>query len=232
MIAKDKIKQPGFTLLEVLLGMSLMSVMMLLLFVSLRLCVQNWNAGEKKIAQVNQAAIIQGFLQSKLHAAIPLDGDFLEEPEFSFQGSKDEIQFVAAMPASAARLGLQLFKMSTKPANGGRQGENLLVEMRPFFPLAVSEEWDAEPVVILRNIRSLKFAYFGSDGEDTEDDMSWQNEWLERSSLPALISIEIELFNGEIWPQLLVALKVDNEHGNTKPDPSFGIVNGKFVEAW
>ncbi|MCK5356174.1 MAG: prepilin-type N-terminal cleavage/methylation domain-containing protein, partial [Methyloprofundus sp.] len=96
-----KAKQSGFTLLEVLLGMSIMSIMMLLLFASLRICVQNWNAGEKKIAQVSQAAIVQGFLQNKLQAALPLDADFLEEEQFSFQGDKEKMQFVAAMPASA-----------------------------------------------------------------------------------------------------------------------------------
>jgi general secretion pathway protein J len=78
--------------------------------------------GEKKIAQVSQSAIIQNFLQSKLHATVPLDGDFLEEPQFSFQGSQDQIQFVAAMPASAGRLGLQLFKMNLQPSGWDEPG--------------------------------------------------------------------------------------------------------------
>ncbi|NYT47450.1 MAG: hypothetical protein H0A75_07615 [Candidatus Methanofishera endochildressiae] len=92
--------------------------MMLLLFASLRICVQNWNAGEKKIAQVSQSAIIQNFLQSKLHATVPLDGDFLEEPQFSFQGSQDQIQFVAA--SNSGRLGF-LFKR-TSPSGPGQPG--------------------------------------------------------------------------------------------------------------
>ncbi|MBT5967139.1 MAG: prepilin-type N-terminal cleavage/methylation domain-containing protein [Gammaproteobacteria bacterium] len=224
-------KQPGFTLLEVLLGMSIMSVMMLLLFASLRICVQNWNAGEKKIAEVSQAAIIQNFLQSKLHATVPLDGDFLEEAQFSFQGSQDQIQFVAAMPASAGRLGLQLFKMNLQPSGRGEQGSYLQVEMQPFFPQGEGEEQGVEkPVIILRKIQSLQFAYFGSDNAAKNSDSSWQNDWLEKESLPKLVSIDIELVNGEVWPQLVVALKVDKAFGERgKPDPSFGIVNGTFV---
>jgi len=227
--SEHKIKQAGFTLLEVLIGMSLMSIMMLLLFASLRLCVQNWNAGEKKIAQVSEAAIIQNFLQNKLHAAVPLDGDFLEEPQFSFQGSKDELQFVAAMPASAARLGLQLFKMSLIPAARDEQGRQLQIEMQPFFPLGDSEQWDVEPVVILRKIQSLQFAYFGPDSDSRRSDSSWQSDWQEREGLPGLVSIDIELINGETWPQLVVALKVNKRGGGGRPDPSFGIVNGEFV---
>ena len=224
-------KQSGFTLLEILIGMSIMSMMMLLLFASLRICVQNWNAGEKKIAQVSQAAIIQNFLQSKLHATVPLDGDFLEEPQFSFQGSENEIQFVAAMPASAGRLGLQLFKMNLQPAGRDEPGNVLQVEMQPFFPQGDSDEqWVDKPVVILRKVQSLQFVYFGTDSDARNSDSSWQNDWTERDSLPGLISIDIELVNGEKWPQLVVALKVDKAFGETsKPDPSFGIVNGAFV---
>ena len=227
-----KAKQPGFTLLEVLLGMSIMSIMMLLLFASLRICVQNWNAGEKKIAQVSQAAIIQNFLQNKLHATLPLNADFLEEPQFSFQGDREKIQFAAAMPASASRLGLQLFNISMN-TSAGEEGRQLLVDIQPFFPLGDDEQWNEEPVIILTKIHTLRFAYFGPDSNDPngDDGSVWQDEWLERQILPRLVSIDVELTNGEVWPQLVVALKIDrtlDTEANT--ESPFGIVGGKFVK--
>lgn len=235
MNAAIKLKQPGFTLLEVLLGMSIMSIMMLLLFASLRICVQNWNAGEKKIAQVSQAAIVQNFLQSRLHATIPLDAGFLEEPQFSFQGGKEQLQFVAAMPASASRLGLQLFNLSMKQT-AGEEGSELLVDIQPFFPQGDAEEWSEEQVVILTKIHSLRFAYFGSDkvGEALGNhDSVWQDDWEDRKALPSLVSIDIELSNGDIWPQLVVALKVDKALGGGsggRGKDFFGIVGGKFTD--
>ncbi len=228
-------KQPGFTLLEVLLGMSIMSIMMLLLFASLRICVQNWNAGEKKIAVVSEAAIVQGFLRNKLQATLPLDAEFFEEPQFSFQGDKQTLQFVASMPASASRLGLQLFKLSLKKAQG-KDGQELLVDIQPFFPQgADDEQWSEEQVVILENIHRLKFAYFGSEDEGFRaDDASWNDEWLERDSLPRLVSIDVELTSGEVWPQLVVALKIDKaigsgNSGSGSKRNAMGIVNGVFV---
>ena len=212
-----KEKQSGFTLLEVLLGMSIMSIMMLLLFASLRICVQNWNAGEKKIAQVSQATIVQNFLQNKLQATLPLDADFFEEEQFSFQGDKEKMQFVAAMPASASRLGLQLFNLSMKKTAAG-EGRELLVDIQPFFPQGDDvEQWREEQVVILKKIHKLRFAYFGPDSDDSQrgdaDDSVWQNEWLERTVLPQLVSIDVELINGEVWPQLVVALKINRALG-------------------
>ena len=228
-LVSKKAKQPGFTLLEVLLGMSIMSIMMLLLFASLRICVQNWNAGEKKIAQISQAAIIQNFLQNKLHATLPLDADFLEEPQFSFQGDKEQIQFVAAMPASASRLGLQLFNISMKKS-AGEEGSQLLVDIQPFFPQGDEEPWGEEPVVILKKIHKLHFAYFGTDSNDPRADAVWQDEWLERQDLPRLVSIDIELTDGEVWPQLVVALKIGRTFtSEASGDSPFGIVDGKFT---
>ncbi len=227
-------KQRGFTLLEVLLGMSIMSIMMLLLFASLRICVQNWNAGEKKIAQVSEAAIVQNFLRNKLHATLPLDADFFEDPQFSFQGDKQKLQFVSAMPASASRLGLQLFNLSMKQSSG-EEGQALLVDIQPFFPQGDdAEEWSEEQVVILEKIRRLSFAYFGPEGDDAgeDDNSSWQDDWLERERLPRLVSIDVELINGDVWPQLVVSLKVDKALGEAasgRKRNSMGIVNGVFV---
>ena len=224
-------KQAAFTLLEVLIGMSLLSVMMLLLFASLRTCVQSWNAGEKKIAQVSQAATVQAFLHNKLQMALPLEDASSEEKYFSFRGNAQQLQFVAAMPASAARLGLQLFNLSLVPVQD-KQGDELRVDIKPFFTQSDTDQWQEEQVVILDNIHSLRFAYFNAD--ETVGNAGWQDEWLDKDALPALLSVDVELINGELWPTIVVDLKVDavlSGGGRSSSSSSrnpFGIVNGKF----
>ena len=225
-------RKQGFTLLEVLIGMSLLAVMMLLLFASLRICVQNWNAGENKIAQVSQRAIVQNFFQSKLYATLPLYADFFEEEQFSFQGNQQQLQFVAPMPSSVGKLGIQLFTLGLQPSKENK-GSDLHVDIQPFFPKKEDEEWDEEKVVILKNIQTLRYGYYGPD--QAGDDPEWHEEWLEKSSLPALVSVEIQLTNGEVWPQVVVALKIDAKestisagNGGNKGHP-LGIKNGKFA---
>lgn len=211
--------------------------MMLLLFASLRICVQNWNAGEKKIEQVSQRAIVQNFFQSKLYATLPLQADFFEEAQFSFQGNTQELQFVAPMPASVGKLGIQLFNLSLQPSKDN-EGSDLNVSIRPFFPKNENEEWDEESIVILKNIQALRYAYYGLG--EAGDDPEWHDEWLEKNSLPKLVSIEIELTNGEVWPQVVVALKIDakeatinGEDGTSGrtggPSAASRIQNGKFA---
>ncbi|MCX7073652.1 MAG: prepilin-type N-terminal cleavage/methylation domain-containing protein [Methylococcales bacterium] len=106
-------KSKGFTLIEVLIGMTLLSLMVVLLFSSLAIGAKSWEQGEKKIANVNEIAVVQHFFNLHLPHATPQWNDFDSEKErvFSFQGKKDALQFVAGFPASAQRSGLQLFNL-------------------------------------------------------------------------------------------------------------------------
>lgn len=215
----------GFTLLEVLLGMSLLSVMMLLLYGSLRTCVQNWDAGEKKIAEVNQLAVVQKFFKNRLESIFPLNDNFsTDEKKFSFQGEQERIQFVSAMPASAGRLGLQLFTLELEPGRGDKGGK-ISVSIAPFFPLLEGKEWDDEKVVILEKVKKIEFSYFGA--EDRNEEPEWRKEWLEMKKLPLLISIAIELIDGDIWPELVVSPRID---GQAITENIFGIEDGRFTQ--
>jgi len=204
----------GFTLIEILIGMSLLSVMMLLLFASLRVCVRNWDAGEAKINQVSRIAIIQKFFKARLENTKPLQDSFSgENPQFSFQGDEHSLQFVSNMPASAGRLGLQRFTISLgdfKP----KQGRDVVVDISPFFPVTEGEEWSIEQVSLIQKVETLKFRYFGSEDNQQPE---WQNEWLEKGQLPLLVSIFIQLSDGKTLPEMVVALKIDRISNQTNP---------------
>ncbi len=198
---KDK---SGFTLVEVLIGMSILSIMMLLLFASLRTCIQNWEAGENKLAQMSESAAVQNFLINKLTNSLPLSQDFLEEKGFSFQGENDSLQFVAAMPASASRLGLQLFNLYLKPSNNNNSYD-LWVKIQPFYPNRDESNWKDEELIILKQLERFKLRYFGA--EQTDEDPTWHDEWMEQEKLPLIINIELTMANGMVWPEIQIPLK-------------------------
>ncbi|MCK4841551.1 MAG: prepilin-type N-terminal cleavage/methylation domain-containing protein, partial [Methylococcales bacterium] len=92
-------KSRGFTLLEVMLAMTLLSIMVVLLFTTLAICAESWNKGENKIAQVNEKAVVYRFFKRHLPAIKPLWDDFSnDERVFSFQGQSDNFQFVSVFP--------------------------------------------------------------------------------------------------------------------------------------
>jgi general secretion pathway protein J len=195
----------GFTLIEVLIAMTLLSIMVVLLFSSLRICAQSWEQGENKITEVNEVAVVYNFFQRHLSSAIPLWNDFTKKQDktFSFQGKKQSLQFVSVFPASVGRSGQQLFSITQQEEDNEQV---IKVTLTPFFPVTEGEEWNREEVVLLRHVSDFALAYFGPTDAGSEN--SWQDEWLEKDVQPSLIKISINTANGIFWPDMIIALKV------------------------
>lgn len=224
----SRLRNAGFTLIEVLIAMTLLSLMVVLLFSSLRICAQSWEQGENKIAEVNEVAVVYNFFQKHLASATPLWNDFIagdevdaaNQPEtgaaggggadtenlnktFSFQGRKNALQFVSVFPASVGRAGMQLFSIEQQQED---KEQVLKVTLTPFFPLAKGEEWNQEEVVLLRHVSDFEISYFGA--VDNTDKYEWQDEWLKKDVHPQLVKININTTDGVSWPEMVIALKV------------------------
>lgn len=201
----------GFTLIEVLIAMTLLSIMVVLLFGSLKICADSWEKGESKIAEVNEIAVVYNFFQRHLSVAQPLWNDLSEDGErtFAFQGKAQSLQFVSAFPASAGRSGLQLFSLDLQNEDNHQV---INVTITPFFPVVEGEEWHKEEVTLIKDVTEFTMAYYGSDGGDSE---VWQDQWLDRDVLPRLVKINIELENGIFWPEMIIELKVTDATNDT-----------------
>ena len=193
----------GFTLIEVLIAMTLLSMMVVLLFGSLKICADSWEKGENKITDVNEVAVVYNFFHQHLVQAKPVWNDFLaEEKTFSFQGNARSLQFVSAFPASVRRSGLQLFSLELRSEDNDRF---ISVSLTPFFPLADGKAWSKEDETLIRHVSDFRLAYFGSDDGASVD--SWRDEWLAKEVLPRLVKISIKLDNDIYWPEMIIELK-------------------------
>jgi general secretion pathway protein J len=205
----------GFTLIEVLIAMTLLSIMMVLLFTSLKICADSWGKGENKITDVNEIAVVYNFFQRDLSGAKPLWNDSTaeqqtEEKTFSFQGKAQSLQFVSAFPASAGRPGLQLFSLNLEDED---DNQVIKVTLTPFLPPSEGEEWPKEEVTLIRRVTDFTMAYFGS--EDGTSEGAWTEEWLNKGVLPRLVKISINLKNGIYWPEMIIELKITGATNNT-----------------
>lgn len=190
-------KQRGFTLLEVLLAMSLLSIMMVLLFASLSTSARSWNLGEQKIARVNEKAVTYGFFKRYLSNARPLWGRDDGQPVFMFQGQIQSVKFVSDMPLSSAYKGLQQFELYLDKHNNNQR---LMVAVKPFS-FQENSEIKAQPQILLTQITSFEVHYFDAGAQD------WAEQWLDKETLPVLVKISVELADHSPWPPMIFALK-------------------------
>ena len=197
-------RNDGFTLIEILIGMALLSIIMMLLFSVFRVGVRSWDSGEKKATETNQQLIVQSFIRSQLARTRPLydnfDDDNIEgEPVFSFAGTESSVQFVSAFQA---REGLRKFSFFFDPRGEG----SLKVSVDPFFA-TFDQDIGHEELTLIEPVDLLTISYFGQ--ETAEDDPEWSDSWEDRRALPLLVKFEIQLSRDETqqWPPLIVRLR-------------------------
>jgi general secretion pathway protein J len=198
----------GFTLIEVMIAMTLMSIMMVLLVSSLRTSAESWEIGEKKISQVNENAVVYHFFRRHLSSAKPFSNiNEHGEQAFSFQGDADSLQFVSSFPASASRKGLQLFEIERIRKNQG----SIQVTISPFFPLTDGQELQREEETLIKQVSDLKISYFSREKPDESG--AWQGRWKDKQVLPELVKIKIELNDDRYWPEFIISLKITTANG-------------------
>lgn len=203
-------RRNGFTLIEMLIAMTLLGIMVMLLFSSLKIAAESWNAGEGKIIEVNKKAVVYQFFKSHLTSIRPATAQLSEqdindnvEPRQVFQGQSRSMRFVSALPLSSARKGLQIFDIASKTSS---DASTLMVSLTPYQQI---EPAQPEPVVLLENVKAFGFAYFGKIDEN--DELVWHDEWVGSDHLPQLIKVTIRLKDDSYWPSMIFPLKITGQ---------------------
>jgi general secretion pathway protein J len=206
-------KQPscaGFTLIEVLIATTLLGVMMLLLFGSLRIGITSWDSGEDKMARASRLFLVENFLRNHIGSALPLVE--MNEPggaATSLRGGEDWLEYVSTMPPQVKMGGLYRFRLYV--ARDG-QHSDLKVAMRPYAanpnPSGTAEAAEPiEDVLLLENLDQIRFAYLPENRQPSQaGNTEWLPEW-QQPRLPMLIQVQIVPKNEQAWPVLVIALR-------------------------
>ncbi len=193
----------GFTLVELLVALTLLGLIAGVLFGSLRLAGRSWEGGEGKVAQVAEMRLTQQFLRNQITAALPRR--MLKAVEFPllFAGTATELRYVAPLPERVVDGGTQFFRLAL--VQNGDNGQLVLERMRPDPDIVqVPEFVDADRTVLADHIADLRFQYFGRDPDAADTDTpTWRDRWDDAQRLPILIRIDVRPAKGPAWPSLV-----------------------------
>ena len=104
----------GFTLIEVLIGATILAVMMTLLSSALFAFTRSARAGEARLDEIDSAHLVYAFLRRQLEGASPLTERADGEEHVLFEGRAERLRFVGHLPGEQ-RGGLQFFDVSAAP---------------------------------------------------------------------------------------------------------------------
>lgn len=192
----------GFTLVELLVAVSLVALLSVLLFGGLRFAMRAADAVDDRVDDAAQIAVAYNFMQNELADARPLPvAPDSTESVVNFTGAPDGISFVAVPPPYVALGGFHLLHVGLE---GEGQDRQLVVSWQavPRGPVATGPAM-LQPSLLLDGVQSVDFAYFGV--ADPNRPPEWTDHWTGRRALPQLVRLRVAMADGWQAPDLIVA---------------------------
>jgi general secretion pathway protein J len=202
-------KASGFTLVELLLAITLMSILLGLTYTGLRAATRSSEQGEKMLAVAGEMRASHQFLRRQLNQMLPLpfetDGS-TENNRIVFLGDARSIQYVAPMPGYLGSGGpqVQLIEFQSGKENTVLQLSHALLQGYEEARL-----YDRDPVILLEGVESGGFEYLGLD----EDGIStgWTPSWDQTDQLPVAVRLSLDFIEDRQiqWPELIAGVRID-----------------------
>jgi general secretion pathway protein J len=194
--------EAGFSLVEILVSLVLLSMVAALLASGLSLGQRVWQRSEERAQTSRVMFDAQTALRRLLDNMQPLRLGSQGSRAVEFRGSADELDGIVPLPPHIGLGGLYRLHLFRN-----RSARRLDLTFHAYEQGMGTGDDAAAPTTLANDIDGMDLRYFGkARGEDTP---SWRNEWQGQEELPALISIKITgAKTGVVWPELLIAPRV------------------------
>ena len=205
-------KRWGFTLIEILIALTLFSLILVMVFSTLHSSNKSWQASDKQSELNDERRLVFNFIRKQLSETIPLilvDG---KKNNVIFKGEPEEVYFVSRLPSHRGGGGLHLLSLTVSEQE---DDSSLILEYQPITAnmelYEDSPEANIKTVSLVNNINSIEYAYFGKKKDDKES--SWHDEWQDEERLPKILRMQISSNNEAFWPELFITIRSQVERG-------------------
>lgn len=179
-------RQGGFTLIEVVLALSILVILLGVLFSAIRLGIRSWEKGESAVEESAVRRYIATRLARDIGSMYPYIQNDGESAKYLFNGSADSFGFVTASERYADNL----------PWGGARwvlysAGDKGLMVAEKTVPSRDVEKPEGGSIFILSpQVKEIRFEYMGPDG--------WEKSWNadDKGRLPSSVRSSVTFKDG------------------------------------
>lgn len=193
----------GFTLLELLIGLVLLSFILTLMFAGFRLAMTTWTAIESRLERSSDEQAGLALVRRLIGSIQPLRRKRQLNQPLVFSGQAERFSAVAPLTES---VGLRLVELAIEPSpsigtvtDGSMDQPGLQLVLRENALNYDTDLVDADlPATeghrLINNIKSAMFSYFGAETSDKP--ASWHGIWTNQQRFPKLVRLHIERHDG------------------------------------
>jgi len=215
-------RSAGFTLVELLLALTLMSMLLALAYGGLRAATRATDRGQTILEDSSRIRMAHQFVHRQLNQVLPLAFEQSEngEERVVFMGTADRIRFVAPMPGYLGFGGPQVQELAIVR---GEDGLELVLSHALLQGFEEGLLYERAPILLLNDIESASFSFLGLD--ENGELAGWTSSWEETGVLPESIALDIQFVDDVYiqWPLLTASVRIDpTALANLAPDQVMG----------
>ena len=185
----------GFTLLELIVTFTILSLVVIMVLGALRLGSAAWEKGEDRAEKIQKKRIVLDLLSQQMKSSFPyrVKSQKAEADYLVYLGDGSSLRFVSAFSLRARRQGGLVFVIY-KVEEGTSSGKVLKVyEKRVLNKTFLEETPDEEQFLTLMDgLSDLRFEYF-EEGDDKDSTGAWGESWdaKEKKVLPSQVKMTV-----------------------------------------
>jgi len=188
----------GFTLLELIIALSVLGLLCSLTYSAVSVGLRSWESAQIRVNRLDDFHISWHFLQDALTHAKPVFDPQSQPNDILFRGSSQQLSFVSTISNYVGFNGLSLIDLYTDP-----QTQQFYLRSRSFTAYQQSDNSATYTTLLLEDLEQLNIAYFGRPHQQRV--ATWHAQWLSNQRLPDLIRIQIKTHVLGEWPTLWIA---------------------------
>ncbi|MBI5212970.1 MAG: prepilin-type N-terminal cleavage/methylation domain-containing protein [Nitrospirae bacterium] len=180
-------REKGFTLLELLIAITILSLIAVIIGAGIRLGIRAWERGEADNDNSQKIRYFSERFSRQVKSVYPYQIEIDGEKAIAFKGKSDSIFFVTSSVAHSEG-GLKWIAYFLKD-------DNLIVQEGDLPDKKVMEKVFKEGEIFDSGVSELKFEYFSSK------DKEWKKSWDSKTDLPGAVKI-----SSDSLPSMVIAI--------------------------
>ncbi len=185
-------RNDGFTLLELLISLTILAVIIGLIAGAFRIGVRAWEKGERDIERRQQQRIVLDLMKRQLMSVSPGEFPLGDDEALRLKGDRKTLELVSERPLSSKNMYGKVFAryVAEEDEEDGEAllfyEKNIALLGKDFKPDRLDEEEYHE---LLSGVHRVRFEYLKGD---EDEDPEWSDEWdpEDDEGLPLAVKID------------------------------------------
>ena len=192
---------PGFTLLELLISLTIIGLILVIVFGALRIGARAWEKGEKDVETHQRQRVVLDNIKRQIASTClrEIKDEAKKETgkkKIFFRGDSEGMEFVTRVPmVPTTRSGMVYVRYVVREEDGGDNKRLMLYEKDILFIKKeedIGEQDEEDFFELIPGAESIEFAYLKGP-EDKDADPEWQDIWDPDSDTGIPLAVKITL---------------------------------------